>query len=148
MPKGLLTIGQLGAAAKTKVETIRYYERIGLLPKPGRTLANYRSFAPEHVSQLAFIRRARELGFSIQVVRELLDLAGERDRSCAQIDRIARRHLATVEAKISSLKRLRNELRDTIEACSGGRVAECNIVKSLASNYQSSRTVARQTRRA
>ena len=148
MPKGLLTIGQLGAAARTKVETIRYYERIGLLPKPRRTVGNYRSFAPEHVSQLAFIRRARELGFSIQMVRELLDLAEERDRSCAEIDRIARRHLATVEAKISSLKRLRNELRGTIEACSGGRVAECKIVKSLASNYAGSQTVAHPSRSA
>jgi Cu(I)-responsive transcriptional regulator len=146
MPQGVLTIGQLGAAAKTKVETIRYYERIGLLPKPRRTDGNYRSFAPEHISQLAFIRRARELGFSIENVRELLNLAGERNTSCAEIDRIARRHLATVETKISSLKRLRDELHDTIEACSGGRVAECKIVKSLSPDYQRSQTVARRPR--
>ena len=74
-----LSIGQVGGATGTKVETIRYYERIGLLPKPDRTNGNYRSYASEHVHRLAFIRRARELGFSIEDVRELLDLAGHRE---------------------------------------------------------------------
>ena len=76
-----LSIGQIGKATETKVETIRYYERIGLLPKPHRTSGNYRSYASEHVHRLAFIRRARELGFSIEDVRELLDLARHRENS-------------------------------------------------------------------
>ena len=82
-----LSIGQVGEATATKVETIRYYERIGLLPKPDRTSGNYRTYASEHVHRLAFIRRARELGFSIEDVRELLDLAGHRESPCAGIAR-------------------------------------------------------------
>src|SRR5258707_11737716 len=76
-----LTIGQLGQATGTKVETIRYYEKIGLLPAPGRTTGNYRSYAAEHLQRLGFIRRARELGFSIEEVRELLKLAAHGESS-------------------------------------------------------------------
>jgi len=126
-----LSIGQVGAATGTKVETIRYYERIGLLPKPDRTSGNYRSYPSEHVHRLAFIRRARELGFAIEDVRELLDLAGHSERPCAGIDQIAARHLTMIEAKIATLKRLRRELRDTLAACAGGRVAECRVVQAL-----------------
>ncbi len=126
-----LSIGKVGEATATKVETIRYYERIGLLPKPARTGGNYRSYASEHVDRLAFIRRARELGFSIEDVRELLDLAGHRESPCAGIDQITRRHLATIKGKIETLKRLRRELRDTLASCDGGRVAECRIVQAL-----------------
>ena len=126
-----LSIGQVGEATATQVETIRYYERIGLLPKPGRTSGNYRSYASEHVHRLAFIRRARELGFSIEDVRELLDLAGHLENPCAGIDQIAARHLAMIEGKITTLKRLRRELRDTLAACAGGRIADCRIVQAL-----------------
>ena len=126
-----LSIGRVGAATGTKVETIRYYERIGLLPKPDRTAGNYRLYASEHVHRLAFIRRARELGFAIENVRELLELAGHRERPCAGIDQIAARHLAMIEAKIATLKRLRRELRDTLAACAGGRTAECRVVQAL-----------------
>jgi DNA-binding transcriptional MerR regulator len=126
-----LSIGHVGEATATKVETIRYYERIGLLPKPDRTGGNYRSYASEHVHRLAFIRRARELGFSIEDVREMLDLAGHRERPCSGIDQIAARHLAMIEGKIATLKRLRRELRDTLAACAGGLVAECRVVQAL-----------------
>jgi DNA-binding transcriptional MerR regulator len=126
-----LSIGEIGKATATKVETIRYYERIGLLPEPDRTSGNYRSYASEHVQQLAFIRRGRELGFSIAEIRELLDLAGHRESPCAGIDRIAARHLAMIEGKITTLKRLRRELRDTLAACAGGRIAECRVLQAL-----------------
>src|SRR5450631_2371098 len=126
-----LSIGQVGEATATKVETIRYYERIGLLPKPDRTGGNYRSYASEHVHRLAFIRRARELGFSIEDVRELRDLAGHRESPCSGIDQVAARHLAMIEGKIATLKRLRRELRDTLAACAGGLVAECRVVQAL-----------------
>ncbi|MGO9635587.1 MAG: MerR family transcriptional regulator [Steroidobacteraceae bacterium] len=115
-----LSIGQVGEATATQVETIRYYERIGLLPKPDRTSGNYRSYASEHVHRLAFIRRARELGFSIEDVRELLDLAGHREKPCAGIDQIAARHLATIEGKITTLKRLRRGLAARTERLPGG----------------------------
>lgn len=126
-----LSIGHVGKATGTKVETIRYYERIGLLAKPDRTRGNYRLYASEHVHRLAFVRRARELGFSIEDVRELLDLAGHRERPCAGIDQIAARHLGMIEAKIATLRRLRRELRDTLAACAGGRIAECRVIQAL-----------------
>ena len=129
-----LSIGHVSGATGTKVETIRYYERIGLLPKPDRTNGNYRSYASEHVHRLAFIRRARELGFSIEDVRELLDLAGHRESPCAGIDQIAARQLATIEGKITTLKQLRRELRDTLAACAGGRIADCRVVQALSAD--------------
>jgi len=126
-----ITIGQLAKATGTKTETIRYYERIGLLRAPDRTRGNYRSYADGHMQSLTFIRRARELGFSIEDVRELLELAGQRERPCADVDCIAARHLATTELKIAALKRLRGELRSTLAACKGGRIADCRVVQAL-----------------
>jgi DNA-binding transcriptional MerR regulator len=126
-----LTIGHLGQATDTKLETIRYYERIGLLPEPARTAGNYRSYTHEHVRRLGFIRRARELGFSIENVRELLRLAEHRENPCAEVDQIVARHLAVTEEKIAALKRLRRELRDALAACEGGRIAACNVLRAL-----------------
>lgn len=126
-----ITIGQLAKATGTKPETIRYYERIGLLRAPDRTRGNYRSYAGEHEQSLTFIRRARDLGFSIGDVRELLELAAHRERRCAEVDCIAARHLATTELKIAALKRLRDELRGTLAACKGGRIADCRVVQAL-----------------
>jgi DNA-binding transcriptional MerR regulator len=126
-----LTIGQLGSATRTKVETIRYYERIGLLPEPRRTAANYRTYGIDHAHRLVFVRRARELGFSIEEIRELLSLAERRESSCAAVDRLVGEHLATVEQKIAALQRLRRELRETLRACQGGRIAECRVIEAL-----------------
>jgi DNA-binding transcriptional MerR regulator len=134
-----LTIGQLGTATDTKVETIRYYERIGLLPAPGRTAGNYRNYNAAHLDHLGFIRRARELGFSVADVRELLGLSERRESSCAAVDRLVGRHLATVEQKIAALKRLRGELRETLTACKGGRIAECRVIYALLPLPSSSR---------
>lgn len=132
MTSGIRKIGDLGRETGTKVETIRYYERIGLLPPPARTSGNYRAYGTEHLNQLSFIRRARDLGFSIEQVRTLLDLAGEKDRSCTAIDAIAREHLADVERKIADLTALGRELRDLIGQCRRGTIAECRIVDALA----------------
>jgi DNA-binding transcriptional MerR regulator len=126
-----LTIGQLGQATGTKIETIRYYEKIGLLPAPKRTAGNYRSYAAEHLQRLGFIRRARELGFTIEDVRELLKLAAHGERPCEQVDQFVARHLETTERKIQALTRLRRELRDTLDSCKGGRIAECRVVQAL-----------------
>jgi DNA-binding transcriptional MerR regulator len=127
----VLTIGQLGLATDTKVETIRYYEKIGLLPRPSRTTGNYRSYAAEHMQRLGFIRRSRELGFSIEDVRELLALAAHGETSCEEVDQLATRHLETTEKKIRALTRLRRELRDTLDSCKGGRIAECRVIQAL-----------------
>jgi Cu(I)-responsive transcriptional regulator len=125
-------IGELAKATGTKVETIRYYERIGLLPEPERTGGNYRSYSPEHLGRLSFIRRARDLGFSIEQVRELLNLSDQKDRSCETVDIIAREHLDEVERKISDLKILRRELGSLIRQCQHGTIANCRIIDALA----------------
>jgi Cu(I)-responsive transcriptional regulator len=132
MNSGIRKIGDLARATDTKVETIRYYERIGLLPPPARTSGNYRAYGAEQLNRLSFIRRARDLGFSIEQVRTLLDLANEKDRSCGAVDAIAREHLAEVERKIADLTALRRELRDLIGQCRRGTIAECRIVEALA----------------
>ena len=84
-----MNIGELARAAETKAETIRYYEQIGLLPAPPRTAGNYRDYSAVHVSRLTFIRRARDLGFSIEQIRTLLDLADRKEQSCEAVDAIA-----------------------------------------------------------
>lgn len=128
-----LRIGDLAKATRTKVETIRYYERIGLLPKPDRTSGNYRSYRAGHRARLAFIRRAREFGFSIGQIRGLLSLADHGERSCLQVDAIAREHLAEVDARIRALRSLRRELDAIIRKCDCGTVAHCRIIEALGS---------------
>jgi Cu(I)-responsive transcriptional regulator len=126
------SIGELARTTGTKVETIRYYERIGLLPPPARTGGNYRAYARSHLDRLSFVRRGRDLGFSLAEVRELLRLSDDRERSCNEIDQIARGHLAEVERKLADLTMLRGELRQLIDQCQHGTVAECRIIEALA----------------
>jgi Cu(I)-responsive transcriptional regulator len=127
-----LTIGALAKATGTNVETIRYYERIGLLPKPPRTAGNYRHYQPGHLVKLGFIRRSRELGFSLDAIGGLLRLAEEEDRDCAAVDTIAHAHLEEIERKIADLTTLRAELRDIISQCGRGTIAQCRILEALA----------------
>ncbi len=127
----MLTIGELGKATGTKVETIRYYERIGLLPKPPRTDGNYRAYGEAELGRLSFIRRARDLGFPLDQVRALLSLSDDRYQDCATVDALARDHLAEVERKIADLTALRQELAALINSCNGGKVAECRIIEAL-----------------
>jgi Cu(I)-responsive transcriptional regulator len=127
-----LTIGDLGKATNTKVETVRYYERIGLLPKPPRSTGNYRTYGAADLNRLSFIRRARDLGFSLDQVRALLSLSGDRTCDCAGIDHIANEHLREVDRKLADLTALRRELKAVIDSCDGGTVAECRIIEALA----------------
>lgn len=131
MEQARLNIGRLASATGTKVVTVRYYEKIGLLPAPARTAAGYRVYAAAHLDRLRFIRRARDLGFTLEEVRALLALAARREDECAGVDRIAAQHLADVEAKIADLERLAGELRRLIRCCEGGRIAECRIIEAL-----------------
>ena len=126
-----LTIGHLAKATATKVETIRYYEQAGLLPIPTRTEGNYRLYTPEHLNRLSFIRRARDLGFSIEQVKALLGLSDQKDRPCEAVDIIAREHLAEVDRKLRDLKALRKELDRLIRQCGCGTIAECRIIEAL-----------------
>lgn len=127
-----LTIGKLASATGTKVETIRYYEQIGLLPAPARSAANYRTYEGKHLGRLSFIRRARDLGFSIDQVRELMDLSDRRDQSCMAVDVIANQHRAATTRKIADLTALANELDTLIDSCSRNTVADCRIIEALA----------------
>lgn len=128
------SIGDLAKATDTKVETIRYYEKIGLLPEPGRTAGNYRDYSAAHRDRLSFIRRARGLGFSIQQVRDLLGLSDQRNQACKAVDEIAREHLSEVERKIRDLQALRRELDTILRQCGCGTIAECRIIEALSPN--------------
>lgn len=127
-----MTIGELAKATAVKIVTIRYYEQVGLMPAPARTEGNYRSYNTSHVGRLQFIRRLRELGFTLDEVRDLLQLSSEKTKPCAQVDRITNAHLATVEKKLQDLKKLAAELRVLSRCCKGGgRIAECRIIEAL-----------------
>lgn len=126
-----MKIGELAARAGSNPETIRYYERIGILPEPARTDGNYRDYGADHVARLSFIRHARALGFELSAIRVLLDLADQPGRDCAAVDRITINHLEVVEAKIVQLEALRSELMRMLDQCRGGQVADCRIIESL-----------------
>jgi DNA-binding transcriptional MerR regulator len=125
-------IGELGLATATKVETVRYYEKIGLLPPPARTAANYRAYGPDHLARLSFIRRARDLGFTLEAVRELLTLSDDKAQSCEAVDVMARAHLTEIDRKVADLRALRSELARVLGACGHGTVADCKIIETLA----------------
>lgn len=130
-----LTIGELAARTGVTAEAIRYYEREGVVPPAARGGAGrYRRYGEADAERLRFIRRARDLGFSLDEVRGLLALAdGDPARPCDDVNRIARAHLAQVDAKLAQLGALRAELEGVIEACGGVvPVAECRILGALA----------------
>lgn len=127
-----MKIGELADATATKVETVRYYEKIGLLRPPARTASNYRAYGSEHLARLSFIRRARHLGFTLDAVRELLTLSDDPSRSCGAVDAIARVHLAETDRKIRDLKALRLELARVLASCGQGSVGDCKIIETLA----------------
>lgn len=131
-----ITIGGLSGETGVNIETIRYYERIGLLPKPARSRSGYRTYETKHVERLSFIRHSRELGFSLEAIRELLTLSDDPNRSCENADRIASLHLKEVEARIASLEVLRKELRRMVKQCRHQRIADCKVIHVLADHAQ------------
>lgn len=131
MKAGFLTIGELGRQTDTKPETIRYYEQVGLLPSPARAANNYRTYDAVHLNRLSFIRRSRDLGFSIGRIRALLALADRRDQSCEAIDGVAKEHRSEIDRRIADLRALRRELDDMIDRCHCGTVSECKIIEAL-----------------
>jgi DNA-binding transcriptional MerR regulator len=127
-----MSIGELARETGVKVVTVRYYEQVSLLPKPERTSGNFRSYTAEHLARLQFIRRSRDLGFSLDQIRELLRVASNDAPSCAEVCRIAERHLEEIEAKLADLNRLSSELRRIRSSCSGKRrMSECRIIEAL-----------------
>lgn len=126
-----MKIGELARSTGTKVETIRFYEKIGLLAAPDRTEGNYRDYSRPHLARLSFVRRARDLGFTLDQVRALLTLADDRDQSCSAVDIVAREHLAQIDQKIADLQALRRELGGLISQCGQGAISECRIIEAL-----------------
>jgi Cu(I)-responsive transcriptional regulator len=127
-----LSIGDLAKATGTKAVTIRYYEQAGLLSPPPRTAGNYRAYGLGHLARLRFIRRCRDLGFTLDQVRDLLHLSSREDSACAEVDRITAEHVADIEKKITDLSRLASELRRIARRCQGnGRIADCRIIDAL-----------------
>jgi DNA-binding transcriptional MerR regulator len=128
----MLPIGVLAEQTGTNIETIRYYEKLGILPKPQRTPGNQRRYAASSVDRLRFIRHARDLGFSLSAIQQLIGLSERRDQSCAQADVIAREHLADVKRKIAMLRGLQTELTAMVEGCKRGTIAKCRVIETLA----------------
>jgi len=127
-----LTIGRLARAVGVNLETVRYYERRGLLPKPPRSGSGYRLFPIEAKRRLRFIRRAQELGFSLGEIRELLSLRVAPTAKSADVRRRARAKITDIEAKIRSLQSMKKALHELTETCSGcGPVRDCPILESL-----------------
>lgn len=127
-----LTIGRLAKQAGVNLETVRFYERRGLLPRPPRSASGYRLFPAETARRLKFIRRAQELGFSLAEIAELLSLRVSRRTTSAQIRASAESKIADIDAKIRSLESMKKTLRRLTTACDGcAPLAECPILESL-----------------
>jgi MerR family mercuric resistance operon transcriptional regulator len=124
-------IGELSRMTGVHIETIRYYEKIKMLPAPGRTTGGHRVYGPQEARILAFIRRGRELGFTLDEIRALLDLGGPGKASCAEVRVIAKRHLEDIHAKITDLTRLERLLGRTVARCSGRKVPDCPVLDIL-----------------
>ncbi len=128
-----LTIGRLASAAGVGVETIRFYEREGLLPKPPRKRSSgYRQYPPDAVARVMFIRRAKDLGFTLKGVSELLELRVDPDKSCADVRALAKAKLVDVEEKMADLTRIKGALERLAKACRGkGPTSECPILDAI-----------------
>ena len=125
------TRGDLARATGCNIETIRYYEKTGLLPDPPRTDAGYRIYSAAHATRLRFILRARELGFSMEDIRGLLGLGDGTAPTCAEVKERTERHLADVRAKIADLRRIEKVLSVTAARCSGEDVPDCPVLETL-----------------
>ena len=126
-----ITIGRLSKRTDCNIETIRYYERIGILPEPPRTSGGHRIYEAEHLKRLIFIRRGRELGFTLEEIRELLGLVDGGDYTCEEVKGITIIHLDDVQQKIKDLRRLERTLKEMVSQCEGGVVPDCPIIDAL-----------------
>lgn len=124
-------IGAMSRETGVNIETIRYYEKIGLMPDPGRTSGGNRQYSYDHLKRLSFIRHSRDLGFSIEEIRALLSMADQKDVSCGDVHRMTIQHLGTVRAKIANLQVLESALQEMASECAKGDVPVCPIIESL-----------------
>jgi len=126
-----LSRGALARKSGVNAETIRYYEKAGLVPDPPRSAGGHRLYGPPHVQRLAFIRRCRELGFSLDAIRNLLGLVDGGQYTCAEVLEIAQLHVADIRSKIRDLERIEKALLELTDQCSGKAAPECAIVNTL-----------------
>jgi len=128
------TIGVLSRRTGCKVETIRYYERIDILPAPERSAGGHRLYDEEHRKRLAFVRRSRELGFTLDEIRTLLGLLDSGGVTCAEVRELTLSHAAEVHRKIADLRRMERVLKEMAAQCDGGALPDCPIVEALYGN--------------
>ena len=128
------TRGDLARATGCNIETIRYYEKTGLLPDPPRTDAGYRIYSAAHATRLRFILRARELGFSMEDIRGLMGLEDGAPPTCAEVKERTERHLADVRARIADLRRIETVLAATASRCSGAEVPDCPVLDAISNS--------------
>jgi Cd(II)/Pb(II)-responsive transcriptional regulator len=127
-----MRIGEIAGKAGVDVQTIRYYEREGLLDAPARTAAGYRAYGPEHLERLNFVRHCRSLDMPLAEIKRLIDLSSDRSVSCEQVDELVRAHLERVQAKRKALEALEAQLSTLAAQCAHGhRVADCGILEEL-----------------
>ena len=126
-----MRISEVSTATGCNLETIRYYERIGLVPRPKRTGNGYRAYGPSDVERIRFITRGRALGFSLEEIRSLVSLAEDKTLSCREVDTLARAHLEDIRARVRELSAMARELGQTIDSCAGGQRGNCAILGVL-----------------
>ena len=124
-------IGKLSKQSGVNIETIRYYEKIGVMPAPGRNAGGFRIYGPDHLKRLSFVRRSRQLGFSLDEIRNLLRLVDGHAHTCAEVHALMLSHLAEIRRKIRDLRRLQRAMAEMAAQCSGESVPECPIVDAL-----------------
>lgn len=130
----MISIGELSRRCGVHIETIRYYERTGVLPKARRAANGRRVYGNEDAARLSYIRHGRELGFDLQSVRQLLALQQTPDMSCAAASKLASARLVDVESRLQRLTALRDELKRMVRACRNGRVVDCRVIEALSRN--------------
>lgn len=131
LQKTLITIGKLSEKTGVNIETVRYYEKIGLIPKPSRSEGGNRLYNMEQAKRLAFIKRCRELGFPLDTIREFLKLVDEKHYTCAEIADISQRHLEDIRAKIRDLKKIESHIKDMLSQCNKNNTPDCAFIEIL-----------------
>lgn len=125
------TIGKLSSKTGVNIETIRYYEKASILPAPPRTVGGHRLYDEEHYKRLMFVRRSRELGFSLDEIRTMLDMVDGENLTCAEVKDVTVKHLEDIRDKISDLKKLEKTLKAIASQCKGNKTPDCPMIDAL-----------------
>ena len=131
MKTGSITRGKLAKLAKVHAETIRYYEKVGLMPSPPRSAGGHRVYGQTHLKRLAFVRRCRELGFNLEEIRDFLALVDGGKYTCGEVLQLTQAHISDIKLKIRDLQKMKKTLTEMSNQCSGKEAPECPIVDTL-----------------